>query len=661
MKFVRMELNDFRQFYGLQAIEFATGKDNNVTLINGVNGAGKTNTLEAINWCFYGEYMKNRGAILSKEKASHAEFGTELECSVSIWYIHEGDEYVATRKGRAIKIKHDPIPTEIQGMDKYKGFTLRMLPSKEGDFFVRKRLESGMTEVNNPNLTIDHAFPINAKQYFLFDGEKIEQLSKPENDDDIRKAVRNILQLPTIKRATDHLKTLKNEFLIKLKRIAKNITEEDLVNKIDEIDKGIDAAKNAKTGYEAKLANVRELQGKIEQDLRKFSAVDELTKRQDDLKKAYQNCQLRRKNNKANIADILAKSSLILCGKIIEDTADLIEEKRPKISIPPGIRESFIKDLIEKGACICGNELKEGSEGKLQIEKFVRESKINIRVGEELSEIISDLSAIKRSYAELPTSLKNSLSNLISSIDELEDISGRLDDVQRQLERFGHTDIEKLAKSAGELKNEERLILKQISEIELAIDVFKNDKAEIEKVLKKITKEISASGELARLTDLAEMSIDVFQKVYEEFARKKRKEIEAKLNEVFYGLMWKKDQFPKVSLTENYSLQVFDKYGSPARAELSAGENQILSLSLITAMGFVIGGTLPLIMDTPFGKLFSEHRANIVTEVPNLTNQWVLLVQDEEVSEEILKILMPRVGKEYKLVFSDGCTTVEEV
>jgi DNA sulfur modification protein DndD len=661
VKFSEIEFEDFRQFYGKQTLRFATGKDNNVTLINGVNGAGKTHTLEAINWCLYGEYIKNRGAIVSKEKAFHADFGDVIECKVSIWYTHEGEECVAIRKGRARKVKHDPYAKEKEDVDRYKGFTLQMLPEKEDDFKVLKRTDAGMKELPDPTITIDRALPINAKQYFLFDGEKIDQLSKPEHDADVKEAVRNILQLPAIERAMDHLKTIKKDFMSKLKKTAKNYSDEDLFKALEDIDNGIDGAKKAQEDSELKLSQVRELKSKIENDLRKFSAIKELTNRRDDLKQNYERCQARIRSNKSKIAETLASSSLILCKTLVEDTAAPLDERRQKGHIPPGIREPFIKDLIEKGVCICGNDLRDGSDGKCQLEKFMIESRTNTLIAEELNELIGDLTQIKRAGAQLPETLKKSLAEWISSRDELDDIAGRLEDVHNQIEKFGHADIEKLGKSLRECEKDERDILRDLAEIETALRNFRSYRAEIEKALRQITKTKTASGEFARLTELAEMSHNVFQNVYEEFARRKRGEIEEELKRIFYRLIWKKEQFPDVRLTENYSLQIYDRYGSPAREELSAGERQILSLSFITSMAFVIGGTLPLIMDTPFGRLSSEHRANIVKEVPDLTNQWVLLVQDEEVSTEMLDILRPRVGKEYMLRFEDGCTAIEEV
>jgi DNA sulfur modification protein DndD len=68
-------------------------------------------------------------------------------------------------------------------------------------------------------------------------------------------------------------------------------------------------------------------------------------------------------------------------------------------------------------------------------------------------------------------------------------------------------------------------------------------------------------------------------------------------------------------------------------------------------------------MDTPFGKLSSEHRASITENLPRLTPQLVLFVTDEELRDEARKNLEGRIGKEYRLIFDPkiSCTTIEEV
>ncbi|MDN6161806.1 MAG: AAA family ATPase [Atopostipes sp.] len=54
MKIEKLEIENFRQFYGKQVIEFGQG-ENNVTIILGANGNGKTGIFRAIMFALYGD------------------------------------------------------------------------------------------------------------------------------------------------------------------------------------------------------------------------------------------------------------------------------------------------------------------------------------------------------------------------------------------------------------------------------------------------------------------------------------------------------------------------------------------------------------------------------------------------------------------------------
>ena len=65
MIFERITLANFRQYFDRQRLEFAKDRQRKVTIIHGVNGAGKTSLFLAINWCLYGgEYIDNVGELM---------------------------------------------------------------------------------------------------------------------------------------------------------------------------------------------------------------------------------------------------------------------------------------------------------------------------------------------------------------------------------------------------------------------------------------------------------------------------------------------------------------------------------------------------------------------------------------------------------------------
>ena len=53
MKIEKIELSNFRQFYGTQELTFSSEKNTNVSVIHGENGHGKTAILNAFKWCLF--------------------------------------------------------------------------------------------------------------------------------------------------------------------------------------------------------------------------------------------------------------------------------------------------------------------------------------------------------------------------------------------------------------------------------------------------------------------------------------------------------------------------------------------------------------------------------------------------------------------------------
>src|SRR5690606_6733447 len=156
---------------------------------------------------------------------------------------------------------------------------------------------------------------------------------------------------------------------------------------------------------------------------------------------------------------------------------------------------------------------------------------------------------------------------------------------------------------------------------------------------------------------------DAIKDMHYTFADEMRKRIEAKTKEIFKGLVWKESHFTDVKLGSDFHLEVIDRYGRPARPELSAGERQVLSLSFIAAMAQVSDEEAPLVMDTPFGRLSSHHRNSITANLPKLADQLVLFVTDEELRDQAQANLQPYISTEYRLSFdrTTSCTKIEEI
>ena len=97
MRLLRLEVKNFRGFYGNQVLEFSRDEAKSVTVIHGENGAGKTNLLNALYWGLTGNFtprLSNTNLLINK--AAYQE-DREAEGFVEILFDHEGAEYRVRR------------------------------------------------------------------------------------------------------------------------------------------------------------------------------------------------------------------------------------------------------------------------------------------------------------------------------------------------------------------------------------------------------------------------------------------------------------------------------------------------------------------------------------------------------------------------------------
>ena len=98
------------------------------------------------------------------------------------------------------------------------------------------------------------------------------------------------------------------------------------------------------------------------------------------------------------------------------------------------------------------------------------------------------------------------------------------------------------------------------------------------------------------------------------------------------------------------------------RSELSAGEKQLFAVSALWALREVSEVPMPVVVDTPLGRLDRDHRLAMVrTFFPHVSHQVILLATDTEVDRALAEEIAPAVSHGYRMVFDNatGSTTVE--
>ena len=640
MKIIYLRIINFKQFYKEQYIEISDSIEKNVTIFHGDNGAGKTSLFTAINWCLYGVGIEDSGEILNKQFFIESEANTDMPVVVTVGFVHNHVEYCAER---AWKFRRRDKRSEIIS----KEFLLSQVDQK-GNF----------KDIANPEGVMDSILSQNVREYFFFDGEKMDDLMKPGNER-ITQAVQNIMKLPIIERTEDHLNKVKLEYRKAIK--AKGSVELDLIldrksefeGQIEQLSENIEQKKKQTNLAEAQITQ-------LEQQLENSKELGTLQSQRKDIERQLEKYSNLRFQSLSKIQGNANKVYPLFLACKADSALELINKQVEKGKIPSGIREQFLVDILNKGICICGRDFCKDDDAYMVLNSLLQ-STGSSKLEDEVLNLRAEIRQVNSRVLAYLDILKNEIKTYYDVLASMEYLDKQKDEFDRRIGSADEVDLVAIDRTIKEFKTKQKLYDQEIGRSQERITQLED---QIEGINKRIEIEIKKEKELGGLNrreKLAEMAEKAVSEIKDKFYCEVRKYIESETKQVFDLLAWKQDHFTDIKLNDEFQIEVLDKWGLPTKSELSAGERQILSLAFISAMARLSGEESPIIMDTPFARLSSNHLTRTASNIPKLHPQLILFVTDTEWNQAKESDLINHISLDYNLVFhSDGCTTIEE-
>ncbi|MDR6875004.1 DNA sulfur modification protein DndD [Bosea sp. BE125] len=161
-------------------------------------------------------------------------------------------------------------------------------------------------------------------------------------------------------------------------------------------------------------------------------------------------------------------------------------------------------------------------------------------------------------------------------------------------------------------------------------------------------------AEVTRLNTAYQYGIRV-KRALEDFRDKRRRQIriavEAHLNERVAILLAPSELIKSVRLDDQFVMTYFDtQHNEVARHSISAGMRQLLAMSMLWALKDRADRPLPIVIDTPLGRIDKQNRALLMTEYfPKAGNPLVLLPTNSEISDEEYAQIADKVCRCYEI------------
>jgi len=514
---------------------------------------------------------------------------------------------------------------------------------------------------SNWSTYVEELIPVGLAGLFFFDGEKISALAGNENTPDLVKhSIRSLLGLDLVDRAIDDLSTVIRRNASKLDDSQARDTLSKLLDEKRSILIGQDALRQCIAQVNVEIAVLeRNLRDKEQQYIQ--SGGDLLGQRQEHVKELH---ALREKTieKRASLVAIAAGAlPLLLVRDLLAGCSDAAKEnaqvREAQAALPLlTARNRLVRDCIVQTNSPIAETLTNLLD---QQERELRDTAN--RSGAAFLGPVGEAQLV-HVFGTLADEMAQETATTIAALHHTERLH---DELQRRLSAQLNEDI------ISELLGEIARITQEIAVKQQLRDAYERDISQMNIKLEKADRAIELqAGQLVNSSDAnriishavtAKETLRTFRTMatYQKVSHLAHCIFEA------FTLLTRKEAFvAKIEMNpDTLFISLFDPQGREVpKMRLASGEKQMLAISILWGLAKASGRKLPIIVDTPMGRLDSSHRLNFVSKyLPNASHQVIVLSTDTEIVGPYLDALKHAVGKYYLLSnTSDVGTTITD-
>lgn len=652
MMFTRLTILNFGVYRGYNEFTLRpagnSGDTRPVVLIAGQNGAGKTTILEAVRLCLYG-----RSALGARVR--YADYEAFIRQRFNRGKEHTGEQTLTLRlefehTHVGIRSTYDAARTWYlegktlnENVSIFKdGQVLQEIAAEHWNDFLRDLIPPGVADL------------------FFFDGEKIQALAdETTSRSAMETAIRGLLNLDLIERLHSDLG---NYLRQKQQQDRSNleIRFSAAQQAYDEAEQQCKERKQDLAGLQSHLDRTLDQLDKARQALVREGAS--FVQQRDAQEQQQKEVERELEETRVAIRDLASRLlpfavAPAWCMRLRERLEQ--ETIAEKDSIAREIQQSLAVKVLdalhntsfqqETAPQIAAHEWEQIASGvQTLIQPQATQQAIAIRHPLSVQDRDRLTDWIEMATQQTPQQLHT----LTLKMEQLERTRSALTHALRQVPDTAVASplIEKFTQLAEQKGRQQE----QLGQLRQQVHQAEMQRAECERQMEKIGQELAASDMVDRRIAMAMKTRAALDDYLNEMKGMKLKEIEHEIARFFNLLCRKQSLVREVQIDpQHYTVVLYGTNRIPIpTSELSAGEKQLYAMSLLWALRSVSGRAFPIIVDTPMGRLDSEHRHAMLTRfLPQAAHQVVLLATDTEIDAEAFNTLQPAISHCYHLVF----------
>lgn len=645
MLFKEFVLHNYGIYRDRHVVDLQPHNGKPVILFGALNGSGKTTFLDGLQLALYGKQARcsDRGNLayhdflrnsINRYAPPHEGAGLELE----FLHHHEG-RWQTIRVQRSWVVKGDTVKEHLEV---YKDKILDSVLSNHWAEYVEDFIPSQISEL------------------FFFDGEKIEALAEENSASAIiRTGIHALLGLDVVDRLAADLKVMQRRRKTEELSAEEQLKEKEKRTELENLSQRLNALTQEIASQQVVIDQLERAVKEHETSYRLEGG--ELAEQAVALRASLKQAEEEKARHDLRLVELAAGAAPLMQAQALLMSAKKQVQKEQETK-----RAQLLLGELEARDEIVLQALKEAEVSSLQQQSVAQKLLQDRESRADLAKQPIFLNLPIDTYARFDESY---FAQLRAEIDkELEISKGLSEQVhhfERTIAQIPSAEMlqpfkDALDQSIKELLQEQGKMLYLIEQQNEANNLYARLERELQ-ILLEHTAQARFQSETNRRVLKHIDRVDETLKLYRQaILAKNLSRLSQLILESFQKITRKQNVFARIEIAaKDYRLSLYDREDKliPS-SQLSAGERQLLAISILWGLSQASGRPLPAIIDTPLGRLDGEHRSKLVNHYfPNASHQVILLSTDEEINANLYPQIKKSVSQEYLISFDEQALT----
>lgn len=663
MVYGEWECSNYRTFYGDVKIPLYLGNiDKEIVLIRGNNGFGKTTFINAIKLALYGSNAGlNKMITYDQYLRENINHKAKVEGNNTAW--------VSIKFLNNSRLTRSDIPKSITVKREWT-----LVTDNEVEEFIYIYEDGIELEIdNNFEEYLSKIIPKEILNFFAFDTEEIRYTADDFNSgDNITSDISKILGITELEISKNELKVYESK---QRKETINNCIDDKMIQSQMKIQKLKNNIKQNEYEIQELIYENNKLGFTIEKKIgwleeRGFFNNNKRKQTEEKIEKL-----LEQKNRIYNFYEDLKKDSfsyMLLIDEIRDLSNQFKKEEHYLIEKELQNNSSLIKDKLIANLMQLKTTPRLTNAQLNNIEDMIKnvwESLNNNQNGwsiihkNSLSNIEFD--TLTEEINRILYTLEEEKSNIAYKIESLDEIELEIKKENINIKKLpSNEQIEEMKIEINNLEEKKQNNIHHIGELEERINIDNKEIINEEKLFQVLSRDLKEKNTALKKVELCNKVVSILDLYTINLKKEKVKEIKTYLTNMYKSLANKKNMVKEFVIDERtFEISIIGRYNQQiAKRSLSEGEKQIYGLSLTYALAKASKKDLGFVIDTPFAKLDSIHKENVINNfIPCIGKQVILLAQDEELTGDSLKKIREYSTQEYELKNDIENSTTYEV